>query len=313
MEIVESEAREYSKIIPVPYHTFASAAFNQLNSAKCEKVHYLLFRNNKFRLGIVGGVVNGIFLSPFSAPFGGFVYVNEDIRLQHLEEGISMLESWAVKKELESIRITLPSSIYSGSFLAKQVNCLYRAGFEISEIDLNYFFDTRDFDSRYSENIWYNARKNLRIAFSSQLEFRMSAKDEEKKIAYDIISRNRESRGFPLRMNWDQVRETSEIIPADFFLVYSAGNLPIASAIVFHVSKNIVQVVYWGDLTEYSQYKTMNFLSFKVFEHYKSESKKYIDIGPSTQGSIPNYGLCEFKESIGSRIDLKYTFTKPVR
>jgi len=37
---------------------------------------------------------------------------------------------------------------------------------------------------------------------------------------------------------------------------------------------------------------------------------RYIDIGPSTENSIPNYGLCEFKESIGCDISPKYTFYK---
>lgn len=40
---------------------------------------------------------------------------------------------------------------------------------------------------------------------------------------------------------------------------------------------------------------------------------KYLDIGPSTENSIPNYGLCDFKESIGCRRSLKYTMVKELR
>ena len=35
-------------------------------------------------------------------------------------------------------------------------------------------------------------------------------------------------------------------------------------------------------------------------------------IGPSTESSIPNYGLCEFKESIGCEINQKFTFSKEI-
>jgi hypothetical protein len=37
---------------------------------------------------------------------------------------------------------------------------------------------------------------------------------------------------------------------------------------------------------------------------------KFVDIGPSTENSIPNYGLCEFKESIGCTVVNKYSFKK---
>ena len=52
----------------------------------------------------------------------------------------------------------------------------------------------------------------------------------------------------------------------------------------------------------------MNFLSYNIFKHYKAIGVSIIDIGHSTEDSIPNQGLCEFKESIGCSIDLQYEF-----
>jgi lipid II:glycine glycyltransferase (peptidoglycan interpeptide bridge formation enzyme) len=111
-------------------------------------------------------------------------------------------------------------------------------------------------------------------------------------------------------MSWEQVKSTVRLIKADFFIVYSEKQLPLASAIVFQISKAVVQVIYWGDLQGYSELKPMNFISYKVFEYYKSSGKKVVDIGPSTEHSMPNYGLCEFKEGIGCRIDPKFTMIK---
>jgi hypothetical protein len=110
-------------------------------------------------------------------------------------------------------------------------------------------------------------------------------------------------------MTWQQVAETAGIISADFFLVKSS-QVSIASAIVFHVSETVVQVIYWGELKGYSEMKPMNFTSYKVFEYYKTAGKKVVDIGPSSENSFPNFGLCEFKESIGCRIDPKYKLVK---
>jgi len=82
---------------------------------------------------------------------------------------------------------------------------------------------------------------------------------------------------------------------------------------VFHVSSVVVQVVYWGDLPEYAHLKTMNFLSYKLFEYYTGTNIHVIDIGPSTENSIPNFGLCEFKESVGCEITNKLTFQYTIK
>jgi hypothetical protein len=310
MEIIEVGAKEYTEVIRTPYHVFGSAAFNDLNRNKCDEVSYLLFRDGKYRLGIIGGIRNNVFYSPFSAPLGGFSYVSSDVRLQYIEEAIKSLKQWAKEKGFTSISITLPPSFYETSFLAKQVNCLWREGFEISQLELNHSFDLNFLDENYSEKIWYNARKNLRVAINAGLQFNKCTIEEEKFLAYDIISQNRINRGKPLHMTWEQVSETIRIISADFFLVKTEMQTAIASAIVFHITSTIVQVIYWGDLPGVSDLKPMNFISFKLFEYYTLNGKTIVDIGYSTENSIPNYGLCEFKESIGCEVNPKLTFIK---
>ena len=63
---------------------------------------------------------------------------------------------------------------------------------------------------------------------------------------------------------------------------------------------------------DFSEFKTMNFLSYEVFKYYKENGIKVVDIGPSTEDSIPNHGLCEFKESIGCDLSPKYSFYKKI-
>lgn len=310
MEILEVSYRDYHELIKSPYYVYGSASFNYLNKDKCDELFYLLFREGKYRLGLIGGLRENSFVSPISAPFGGFSYLSEDIRLQHIEEAIKLLVQWIYNSRIDSVSLTLPPSIYGSSFLAKQLNCLWRAGFELIQVDLNYYFDLSDYDESYPDHIWYNARKNLRIAIDSGLEFIRCNTLTEKELAYEIIKRNRESRGFPLRMSWEQVRETVKLVESDFFVVNNCNQESLASAIVFHAGNSVVQVVYWGDLQGYSELKPMNYISSKVFGYYKSAGKRYVDIGPSTEHSLPNYGLCEFKEGIGCRIEPKYTLVK---
>jgi len=308
MEILEVNAVKYKEIISTPYHIFGSAAFNDLNYAKCDVVYYLLFKDSKYRLGLIVGVRNNELHSPFSAPFGGFSFLSSDIRLQAIDEALDLLKTWAHEKKFSSINITLPSTFYNKNFISKQTNCLFRNGYGIARLDLNYSFNLESFDENYPEHIWYNARKNLKIALKSGLLFIKCEKDAEKEQAHEIIRKNREIRGFPLHMTWQQVEKTTQIVPADFFMVKNDQQLPIASAIIFHVNESVVRVIYWGDLPEFAALKTMNFISFKVFEYYKNTGKRMVDIGISTDNSIPNFGLCEFKESIGCDISQKTCF-----
>lgn len=310
MEIEEVSAKEYKNHFQQVYHVFASTSFNELNADKCNEVFYLLFRDKKVRLGIIGGIRDYIFYSPFSAPFGGFITIKDDIKIQIIDQAIDLLRNWADSKGLKSIQITLPPNVYQESFISKLINSFYRNNFLTKTTDLNYSFDLTNFDKNYTNLIWRNARKNLNKALANDFVFKLCENEKNKELAYQIININREARGFPLRMSWKQIKETIQIIKADFFLLFNNSDRAIASAMIFYVSPKIVQVVYWGDLPQFSHLKTMNFLSYKIFEYYKETDIKIIDIGPSTENSIPNYGLCEFKESIGCNISTKFTFTK---
>ena len=310
MEIVAVDQKEYSRIVINPYHIFCSGGFSHVNADKCDSVHYLLFKDSKYRLGIIGGIRNNAFLSPFSAPFGGFSFLQEDVRVSNIDEALVLLTEWAKTKGLSGLKITLPPTIYQESFLAKQINSLYRSGFSIYKTDLNYAYHLQLFTEDYAASIWYNARKNLKIALTNKFSLKIAASEIEKESAYNIIRQNREARGFPLRMTWQQVQTSAAVMSTDFFLVENEAAITIAAAIVFYVAAGIVQVIYWADLPEYANLKTMNFLSFKLFEHYHQLNLNIIDIGPSTEDSIPNYGLCEFKESIGCSISCKFSFSK---
>ena len=309
MEIIEVSSKDYAAIIIHTLFIYAGVEFNNLNSYKCDSIHYLLFKDRHFRMGIVGGIKNNIFLSPFSASFGGFSFQRDDIRLEYIDEALYCLLEWVKIKNLSGINLTLPPSFYRESQISKLTNCLFRKSFKISKIDLNYHFNLRYFDDTYINHIWKEARNNLRKAFLNKLVFNYCKSFEEKEIAYDIIRQNKEENGYSLFLDLNQIIETAKIVDCDFFLVRDMNLHPIASAIVYQVSFEIVQIIYWGDLCEYRNLRAMNFLSYKIFEYYRIFGKKIVDLGPSTNYSVPNYGLSVFKESIGCEMTTKFSFS----
>lgn len=308
MVIKELSAEEYATVIKQPLHAFNKAEFNTLNKTKASSLYFLLFSDTKPRMGIIVGVIENELRTPFSAPFGGFSNVKEGISLEQIEAAVENLIAWMTSKKINSIKIGLPPSIYNPGLIAKITNVLYRLGFTQENIELNYAFNLDNFHNGNIQNLRKNARKNLRNALANDLHLQICKTIEEQEQAYDIIASNRKSKGYPLRMSWEQIIETLKIIDADFFIVNN-HNSPVAAAMVFHVSTVIVQVVYWGDLVEYSHLRPINFLAFRLFGYYKEMQFQYVDIGPSTENSQPNYGLCDFKESIGCDIQLKTTWS----
>ena len=289
-------------------NVFNTADFAQLNAGKCSQVHYLLFIDTKVRLGMILGERDQRLCSPFSSPFGGFVY-NEEPRLEVLREAVDLLAEYLNASDCCEMTVTLPPMVYAQSFMAKVVAMFGRSQFELSHTDLNYHYDLSRFDN-CEDYLSRNARKNLNRAKTVPFEFvRLNARDDAQVArAYEAIKTNRESRGYPLRMSLDDVLRTIRIIDADFFVLTLDG-VDVAAAQVFHVADGIAQVVYWGDVPGYGEMRPMNMLSYCLFEHYRNNGIKVLDIGPSTEHGEPNYGLCEFKENLGCEISLKHTFT----
>ena len=307
MKITELSCKEFADIYR-PNHIFNSVPFAKLNSNKVEKVRFLSFDDSRHRLGIILGERDGILRSPFSAPFGGFV-ANAPIGLTRMEEAVDLLCAYA--KDLNvRLAITLQPLVYNESQLSKWVNVMMRK-LNVDYVDLNYHVDlSRIYD--YEKIIDRSARNHLHQAQKKNLVMRCLDATRFQDVArgYDVIRRNRKERGFPLRMTLEQVWQTvSNVIKADFFVLEHEGT-DVAAAQVFHVTDDAVQIVYWGDIREFSALRPMNFLAFSLFHIYHDKGLRILDIGPSTEYGIPNYGLCEFKENIGCSATLKYSFIK---
>ena len=306
MEIIEVKANEYSEFFNKYSHIYNNVAFTQLNADKCEHVHYLIFKDTKVRLGITLGERDEMLCSPFSAPFGGFDFTNEP-KIEYLEQALSLLKEYSASRN-KSIKLTLPPPIYDTSTNAKVINVLMRGGVLPTIVDLNYHYDLSRV-KEYEKYLSRNARKNFHNALTHDFEFIKldSCNDDDITRAYNVIKANRESHDYPLRMTLENVIKTTKVVSADFFVMSKNGE-DIAAAQVFHVTDDIAQVVYWGDCPGYGEMRPMNYLTYKAFEYYYNAGIKVLDIGPSTEYSVPNYGLCEFKENLGCEISLKHTF-----
>jgi len=308
MNLLELSPIEYKKVIKEPAVIFNSVDFNLINSEKCDSIKYLVFRDKKNRLGIIGGIKDREFRSPFSAPYGGFSVIYEPTRITHYYEAVSSLNNYALTTGLKSILITLPPCFYHKTHNAKQVSALINSGFSLAWVDINLSFDLSNF-LNFPHALSKKSRYDLRIGIANQLRFSLCSDELSKEQAYQVILQNHLEKGYPMRMSFEAIQRTANIVSIDYFLIeYELEQ--IAAAIVFHVNSSVAQVIYWGSLPKFDNLQPMAFLAYHLFDYYYKQGKKILDIGPSSLEGKVNFGLADFKENLGCEYSLKCCFRK---
>lgn len=305
MEILEIDNQTYKKKVLKPFCRFNKAEFYALNSHKVDEVKYMIFNDGKDRFSLVLGIKDKIAKAPFSASFEAFSEITENNKIIHYHDAVSALVNWCQQHSIKQVKVSLPPAYYNVSHITKIENALLCNGFRLSVQDVNFEYYIEEFDENYENEISYNAKKSLKKSERNGLLFE---KTEAAKIVYDVIKQNREEKGYPLWMSYNDVIETSKIIPSDYFLVKDSEGKAIASALVHQINDEILRVVYWGNLMDANKLCPMNFLSYNIFKYYKQTNFKIIDIGPSTEDGKPNFGLCDFKEGIGCHCSSKNTY-----
>ena len=313
MEIVELTRKEFDLIFRNSGYVFSGSDFNELNKYKVDSLLYLGLKEKKYRFGVCFGKRENKLFCPFSAPYATFVKIKDKVNVQHIYHAVRSLDEYCKEKKIEYVRFILPPACLEERDIAVFINafCLY--GYEVEQRDLNFHLDMkRVYSDSYASNLPYNGRKNLKIALKSGLELMLCTNRKQQKEAYNIIKVNRENKNRPLRMEFQQILETMEVVKADIFEVKNADE-GIAAAFVFWLNERSVRVIYWGDIPGHSEKKPINFLAYQLIQYYGKQGVEIIDIGISTENSVPNMGLCDFKESIGCDISLSYTVGKNYR
>ncbi|HFO9862869.1 TPA: hypothetical protein ACHK7K_005030, partial [Escherichia coli] len=246
-----------------PECLFTSPKFYQLNADKCDKIHIIKTQD----LAIVIGLVDNKAYAPFSAPFTFLTSRKVNLKYSSYEAFFNQ-----VKKDKElygytSLKITLPPDFYFSDMHAKIRCCLAASGFNPLYRDINSHFNLSDFEI---ESLSNTAKKTIRASGKHNHEIFCAKNDDEKKLVYDIIRRNRLSKGYPLRMTWEQVKKTVDNVARANFFYVKTNEKYSASAIIFDITDDISQVVYWGAVDEGEACKVMYFLPFELVKIYKS-------------------------------------------
>lgn len=303
--LVEVSKKEYRRFFPTDGNPFISEAFIELNEKKQDRVIRLI-KEGDYSMGLLVGLKDGIMRSPFSAPFGGFHYRNEQLTYNLVYEFLSSLKKYALKEQLKEISITLPPEPYQVNMNAKLVNAFIRLGFKMETPDLNNVVNLKDFNGKWVKS---EIAQNCRKAIKNGLVWSKTTDIDEMKEAYDVIHNNRTGLGRKIHMTLEDILDVKEVLPVDFFIIRDVDEICVGAAVLYRGHEKIVQGVFMGGDLERRNLGVIDYMYLKLYNYYKEMGFDYLDMGTSSLQGDPNMGLLRFKEIHESETSLRYTFT----
>lgn len=280
--------------------SFHGLEFSRLNSDRCDRVKHLLFADGKIQIGISLGVTGREWKSPFSAPFGGFTMLQgNEPSMKQVDEMMDAFVDYAVQNNVKKCRIIFPPIFYHPSLISKVQSACFRVGFKQTAFEINAAMNIKGQSPdglllKYSRNAIRAYKYHMNLSHDCQKHTDVSGIVK----AFEIIKNNRKSKGYELSMDDERFFQTIQTIPVEAFIL-SSGGTDLASAVVFLHQNRIAQVVYWGDVPNPLEKSVMSTLNFYLQKEYLARNFDWIDIGTSMIEGLPNYGLCDFKDSIG--------------
>lgn len=309
-------AEEYKSIVPDKRVFFNEPDFTELNRDKVDEVYYLIFmRENSARFGLIAGRRGNEMRTPFSAPYSYPVAIINESKQETIDVALEVFEDYCANIGIQSIRFIFPPLFYDEHQLSGWVSALYRTGYCFENIDLSFSLNLRKLNTdeeTYGKLITEKGRKGLRKARKSGLEIVRCESEEEYHEAYRIVQIGHEAKGFPTHLSFEQLMSTLNIVGHDAFIVRK-GNVGIVSEFLYRVNDRIVQGIYTGTHPDYMDCNGMNLLTYYTISFYAERGFEILDKATAGKDSEPNYGLCNFKESVGCERSLKYTFRKELK
>ena len=283
---------------------FLRPAYNALYANKGFEVFEFRYDSGSKSLlrGFLGNKDATLF-SPFSAPFGGFWPLTNDVSLSDYTSLAQDLREFLGENDLAGCHLTLPPACYGNEAVSRQMHGFLGAGFSVDYVDVNHSLDLTKED--FSSGLRRGGRRSLRNAESQNLVFVEAGTEPERRRAYNVIQTNRRQKDNPMHLSYDDLLEVRDIAEVTFFLI-TKDDEDVAGAVVYAISPGIMQVVYWGHDVNFNELNPIHFLASNLFRIYQGTAS-VLDIGPSSSHGVADDGLCQFKESIGCSTTLKFS------
>jgi hypothetical protein len=239
------------------------------------------------------------------SPFGSF-HVRPPATVSHIIELITKIEESC--HELGIVNLTIRSfpEIYSPEESELINRALRESGFTLAFKDISQVIPIS------GHEMTLNVHKKRRIRKASELGFHFIEIPEDNLAeAYTLFVESRESKGYPVSMTLDNLRDMFKRFRNEYLLfgVFDKKKM-IAASVCIKINKKILYCFYIGDHLPYRSESPVTFLVAGIYEYCRKNNFELLDLGLSTDKGVLNKGLYAYKKTFGSMDSYKLTFEK---
>jgi hypothetical protein len=236
--------------------------------------------------------------SPYGASFGGIV-VECFLTFEDSEHIVDGLINYLSNLGIAHLYIAPPPHIYNNVASDYIEFNLLRRGAMIAKREITNVIDLTSFSSDPFEI--YAGRNRTAIRKAEKLSLIIRESWEALTDFYGILMETYNHHSKLPTHNLDELVRLKELLPASFKLDMAYfDNEPIGGALYFICNPRVASLFYDCRKSEYSAYNPVNLLLHRGILWAKQQGFKYLDLGRTTGDMQPNYGLFQFKESLGA-------------
>lgn len=252
----------------------------------------------------------GFFRSPLRGTYGGIEVLGGDVSA--IDVFVAQVEEHLRTAGAKTVELALAPFAHNPNRSALVLNVLLRHGYTIVRQDINYHLPV---DAEpLLEKMERNNKKRVRKCQREGCVFSQCTSEAEFAQVYDVIRQNRQSKGFPVTMDFEHLMTMKKMFPDVWqFFATRRGDTMIASSVCIRIHPNVLYVFYWGDLPSEHAYSPVAFHAENLYRYCQQEKIGILDIGTSTDSGVPNVGLMTFKSRLGCQLSPKLVMSKTLQ
>jgi hypothetical protein len=263
---------------------------------------FLSHQYNGKEVCVSGVEVDNKFISPYYGPFSDFSFsCAGSFDNGKLIEGLLQ----KINKEYVSYEFTICPEFY-GIESSVIVCTMLTYGATIKTIELNNHIDLKSFKGINRAN----SKKLQQLRDKSHIARQASVSDLWN--IYNLLKDNRESKNNKLSLSFEKILILFNSFPENFkcWAVYDANNNMRASSITLDMNDAVRYVFYWGDRPENESLSPVVLLADHLIQDSIKDGFLYLDLGTSSINGNINFGLRNFKRSLGAIDSFKIKMEK---
>jgi len=296
------------------FSLFSSFDFFKFHSTCKQDFYFIVTKANTSTIIAQGAFYNlksGIYISHKNSTFGGVELIT-DCDVTCISKIIECIEDYV--RFLGGRTIIARLAPLNGQTIMCDwlVNAYIVRGWSIVNADISHEMEIAS-RTEFEDIINRNRRRVIKKGLGKGFEFRRLSRDFASHV-YTLIKRNRESKGYPMTMSYNDLDKQLTRFP-DFyrlFGIYDNGNILIAAAVCVMIKESYMYVLYWGDDENRNEYSPVTLLAKGIYYTCIEDKISWLSVGRSTLKSFPNEGLVNFKESLGFKPIIQITVSKEI-